>query len=258
MRLSRTLPFLLAALVALPGCASMGSFGDNVGACGSEIGIGTIAGLSVAVLGANEVLGDSASTRARGGLYAGGALAGAAVGYAACVRANQHRRDVEARFAALEAQLSAQQAPLTSTVDASPGSSGTPPPTQTQQVTYTVELVDRSATKVELGGLLFETGQAELSEPGRLYLQIYAETMAPDMALVVKGHTDDVGSEDTNLALSQRRAEAVAAVLVGAGLPASRVEALGFGESEPLPGGTREQNRRVELWMIPQQTTTTT
>ena len=234
----------------------MGAFGDNVSACGSDIGIGTLAGLSVAVLGTNEVLGDSASTGARVGVAAGGAVAGAAVGYAACVRANQHRRAVEERFAALEAQLAAQRALPPQTVDAA--GQAPPPSTPTRQVTYTAEVVDRTASKVAIGGLVFETASAELTPEARLYLEIYAETVEPDMALIVQGHTDDVGSEQTNLALSQRRADAVAAVLVGAGLPRSRVEAVGLGESEPIPGATREQNRRVELWMIPQQTQTTT
>lgn len=69
--------------------------------------------------------------------------------------------------------------------------------------------------------------------------------------LRVEGHTDNVGAEDYNQALSQRRAEAVANVLVDNGFAQRDVERIGMGFSHPAasndtPEG-RQQNRRVEL-----------
>jgi outer membrane protein OmpA-like peptidoglycan-associated protein len=72
-----------------------------------------------------------------------------------------------------------------------------------------------------------------------------------DNHVTIVGHTDSTGSEVYNQSLSQRRAAAVLAELRRLGVPPSRLQALGQGESEPrasnaTPAG-REQNRRVEI-----------
>jgi len=68
------------------------------------------------------------------------------------------------------------------------------------------------------------------------------------------GHTDDIGSDEYNLELSQRRAEAVKNYLVEAGIDPSIITTKGFGKSRPLvPGKTpeaRAKNRRVEIGII--------
>ncbi len=73
----------------------------------------------------------------------------------------------------------------------------------------------------------------------------------PDRRIAVEGHTDNVGSEDYNQRLSQRRAEAVAALLESRGVDASRVESRGLGESMPVASNDedsgRQANRRVEI-----------
>jgi outer membrane protein OmpA-like peptidoglycan-associated protein len=70
----------------------------------------------------------------------------------------------------------------------------------------------------------------------------------------VEGHTDDRGRDDYNLDLSQRRAEAVKAYLIGKGVPPERLEAKGFGETQPLKPNTtqrnRAANRRVEFVIV--------
>lgn len=67
----------------------------------------------------------------------------------------------------------------------------------------------------------------------------------------VEGHTDDRGSDAYNQKLSQRRAEAVRQYLVDKGVPASRLDAVGYGESRPVADNAtaegRAQNRRVLL-----------
>lgn len=72
-----------------------------------------------------------------------------------------------------------------------------------------------------------------------------------EYSLVVGGHTSSLGSKSHNKALSLRRAQSVAKVLIGAGVPAAKVTSVGFGPDKPLAdNATREgqsRNRRVEI-----------
>ena len=52
----------------------------------------------------------------------------------------------------------------------------------------------------------------------------------------IEGHTDSVGSDDSNRDLSQRRARTVADVLIAAGVDSSRLDVAGYGAAQPLPG----------------------
>lgn len=77
----------------------------------------------------------------------------------------------------------------------------------------------------------------------------------PNSTVLVVGHTDNVGSAAYNQALSERRAAAVANILLGNGVAAGRVQTAGRGFDHPIasndtPGG-RAQNRRVEIIITP-------
>lgn len=105
--------------------------------------------------------------------------------------------------------------------------------------------------------VFFAFGQAELSERARTELDRVATLISAAglRAVEVVGHTDAVGSDADNLALSGRRAEAVRAVLAER-LPGATLTARGVGEAEPVapeqvngadnPDG-RAANRRVEI-----------
>jgi OOP family OmpA-OmpF porin len=73
----------------------------------------------------------------------------------------------------------------------------------------------------------------------------------PDRSVRIEGHTDSTGSVETNMVLSQRRADAVADTLTAAGIARSRVVAVGFGPDSPVATNAtaagRQQNRRVEI-----------
>ena len=73
----------------------------------------------------------------------------------------------------------------------------------------------------------------------------------PGLKLQLEGHTDNIGSDQYNLKLSQERADAARDFLTEQGVPPGNVTSVGLGESDPVASnGTatgRQQNRRVEL-----------
>jgi outer membrane protein OmpA-like peptidoglycan-associated protein len=83
-------------------------------------------------------------------------------------------------------------------------------------------------------------------------------TQYPETAIRIAGHTDSTGSEDYNQKLSERRAEAVRNALTGMGVNPSRLTTIGYGEGKPIASNNteagRQQNRRVEVRIVPQQT----
>jgi outer membrane protein OmpA-like peptidoglycan-associated protein len=106
---------------------------------------------------------------------------------------------------------------------------------------------------VTLGDVLFETGKAELKGHAADNLVKLSSFLNeyPDRTLIIEGHTDNVGSEDYNLGLSQRRADAVRAYLLSQGIAANRLTSVGKGESTPVASNDsssgRQMNRRVEV-----------
>jgi outer membrane protein OmpA-like peptidoglycan-associated protein len=104
-----------------------------------------------------------------------------------------------------------------------------------------------------LAGDAFGSGQVQLTANAAARVRalgVYLKTMKAGSVQVI-GHTDSQGEADANQALSQRRADAVKAGLVDAGLASNRVIAQGRGEAAPIadnttPGG-RAKNRRVEI-----------
>jgi OOP family OmpA-OmpF porin len=76
-----------------------------------------------------------------------------------------------------------------------------------------------------------------------------------DVNVEVAGHTDSVGTDEYNVGLSLRRANAVRDYLISKNVPADRLTVKGYGESQPVADNATEagrfQNRRVEL--VPMQ-----
>ena len=76
----------------------------------------------------------------------------------------------------------------------------------------------------------------------------------PSMIIEVGGHTDNVGDDATNMKLSHDRAKAVREYLVNAGIGANRVQAKGYGESNPIATNDtddgRRSNRRTEFIIL--------
>jgi outer membrane protein OmpA-like peptidoglycan-associated protein len=123
------------------------------------------------------------------------------------------------------------------------------------------ELVRKTIPIVELGrkliieNLLYETGKSDLPERVQ-ELEVLFEFMTnkPNVVILVEGHTDDVGSNKLNDALSLRRAESVKTYLIRKGIKHNRIKTVGYGESRPIVANNtdwgRRLNRRTEIVIV--------
>ena len=108
--------------------------------------------------------------------------------------------------------------------------------------------------KIALYGLYFDTAKAEVKPESKPQLAEMAKLLQANKALkvLIVGHTDNQGTVDANLALSQKRAEAVVAALVtDHKIDAARLRARGVANFSPVTSTAseagRSKNRRVEL-----------
>ena len=106
---------------------------------------------------------------------------------------------------------------------------------------------------VNMSDVLFDSGKFTLRPGAREKLaKLSGVVLAyPSLQLAVEGHTDNVGSNEYNMNLSDNRANSVRDYLIQQGIIASSVRARGFGESRPVAtndtAAGRQENRRVEL-----------
>jgi OOP family OmpA-OmpF porin len=112
---------------------------------------------------------------------------------------------------------------------------------------------DKVSIKAEA---LFDFDKAIVKPEGRKLLdQVVGRAQAVNLETIIAiGHTDSIGSDAYNQALSVRRAEAVKAYLVTKGVAANRITASGKGKSQPVADNRtaagREKNRRVDVEII--------
>jgi len=122
--------------------------------------------------------------------------------------------------------------------------------------------VVRNGDQIELvmpGNITFDTDQSSI-RPGfvdtlesvALVLEEFDKT-----TIQIEGHTDSTGSDSYNQLLSERRASSVRDFLLNRGIEPRRTRAVGYGERYPVASNEtasgREQNRRVELTLVPMQ-----
>jgi outer membrane protein OmpA-like peptidoglycan-associated protein len=114
------------------------------------------------------------------------------------------------------------------------------------------EQVNQSG-RISLYGINFDTGKATIRPDSESVLTELAKMLQANAswAMLVAGHTDNVGGKDLNLGLSRQRAEAVIGWLAGHGVDKARLVPAGFGDTRPLAENTndegRQKNRRVDL-----------
>jgi len=129
-----------------------------------------------------------------------------------------------------------------------------------EQLRGTGVSVERSGDNINLimpGNITFATNSADINtsfypvlDSVIIVLKEYDKTL-----IVSSGHTDSSGSDSYNQLLSEKRARSVSDYFLGKKILPDRLESVGFGESQPVasndsPQG-REQNRRVELTLVP-------
>ena len=139
------------------------------------------------------------------------------------------------------------------------------PPVERIQRLYSVDEVKRSARlrdivrRVDLDTLTFETGSADIAEGELGKLKGLAEAMEkllsenPAETFLIEGHTDAVGSDEANLALSDRRAESVASALTNSfAIPPENLVTQGYGEQylKVKTEAAARENRRVGIRRI--------
>ena len=121
---------------------------------------------------------------------------------------------------------------------------------------YYADALEKHETVV-LRNIYFKFDSAELgddSEDGINEIYNFLRSN-PDKNILIEGHTDDIGSEEYNLQLSNKRAESVKSALIDKGISADRIKTKGCGASQPLSTNNFDDelktlNRRVSMSLI--------
>lgn len=209
----------LSAAMVLAGCSSMSSTAKG----------GIIGGTSGAAVGAGV-----GALIGKGKGAAIGAAIGATVGTTAGVLIGKKMDKKKAELAAIEAA----------------------------KVEDATDINGLQAIKVTFdNGILFSTNSSTLSAASKTALSKFAKSLGGDMTetnINVYGHTDNVGSYDANVKVSNARAESVANYLKTQGVSANRVSTKGLAYDSPVADNStaagRAQNRRVEVYISANET----
>jgi len=119
--------------------------------------------------------------------------------------------------------------------------------------TAQVERVGEGINVTFESGLMFKINSAEISDNYKSDLSSAADVFNkyPDTDIEIQGHTDNVGTDEYNQSLSERRASAVSSNIKAKGISGSRISIKGYGESAPKYSNDTEdgraQNRRVDF-----------
>lgn len=124
------------------------------------------------------------------------------------------------------------------------------------KVTFNYTLKYELPRLIKLDNVYFDTNKTTLKPASFQTLDNLVELMQhkPEMEMEIAGHTDNVGGADFNKKLSQGRADAVKVYLVKKGIAEARIQAIGYGMSQPVdtndtPEG-RKNNRRTEAHIL--------
>ncbi|MFT4602984.1 MAG: outer membrane protein OmpA-like peptidoglycan-associated protein, partial [Arenicella sp.] len=121
-------------------------------------------------------------------------------------------------------------------------------------VNKTIELKNiKIGSKIALRNVFFDSGKSILRSESNAELERLVKLMkdVPGLKIELSGHTDNTGSAQGNIKLSQSRAEAVVTYLTGKGIAKNRMTAKGYGSAKPVDTNDtndgRQNNRRTEF-----------
>lgn len=183
----------------------------------------------------------------------------AQIAQAQTAEAQTRKRIEQAELERTQVQLAARERTATQAEHRASAAEAQARQAQEEALRLQTEIEELKATPTErglvltLGDVLFETDQAVLRSGADRTITNLAEFMQkyPDRRVRVEGHTDARGSDEYNLQLSQRRANAVRDALLSRGISSERIDTIGLGEGYPVAGndtsGGMQQNRRVEI-----------
>ena len=220
---------VVALSVFTVSCASSGGWW-NRGTC--NVLTAVLAGGAGAGIGSQGDDGDGGGAEIAVGA-AGGGLAGAVIGHFLC-----KKRGKEVKVA---------PPPPPPPAPAPPPPPPPPPPPEPEPEP------DPCEGTIVLRGVNFDFDRAVIRPDAGIVLDVAASQLSQCTvgAIRVAGHTDSTGPEAYNQGLSERRARSVAEYLASKGVERTRLQSVGYGESQPVASnGTRDGralNRRVEL-----------
>jgi outer membrane protein OmpA-like peptidoglycan-associated protein len=114
----------------------------------------------------------------------------------------------------------------------------------------------RPGATIVLNNVFFETNKWELKPESMIELDRLVALLKgnPEKKIEIGGHTDNVGSDEANLTLSNNRAQSVVDYLIKKGIATTRLTAKGYGETMPIATNDndagRAKNRRTEFKVI--------
>jgi peptidoglycan-associated lipoprotein len=180
--------------------------------------------------------------------------------YGGCTKQQTVKVDQPVAPSATTAATSATAQPAAKTAAAPPATAALPAtniasdsiPPQSQQATAGKTPADASQAAT-LETIYFDFDSSLLNDTARATLVANLEKLKanPNAVLRIEGHSDDRGSDDYNLALSERRAQSAKKYLQALGFPAEKLSILGYGEERPAAKGEGDEiwakNRRDEF-----------
>lgn len=214
--MKKILTLFVVVLVLIAGCAAP----QNKQEQGTRTGV--VAGAAVGALLGQVIGGDTGATLLGAGI--GAALGG--------VTGNVVGKKMDEQEAAMRRELAAVEA------------------ANIQRNADVLAVTFKSDYLFDVGSAIMNSGAA--AEVARVSSVL---SQYPDTTIVVAGHTDSTGSEQSNQQLSERRAESVKNALIGQNVHPNRISTIGFGESAPLADNSsesgRQLNRRVVITIKP-------
>lgn len=129
-------------------------------------------------------------------------------------------------------------------------------PETKNKITLNLELLYEPGRTITLKNVFFDTGKSTLRPESFAALNDLADALKlkPSLVIEIAGHTDNVGSKESNQVLSGQRAQSVRTYLLKKGIDGKRITTKGYGDTQPVGSNDtdegRQQNRRTEVRII--------